>query len=516
MSKRPSGNDRKKKEAGRPAPSDINKKKNNKKTGKGKSSDASRRPDTRSAPKGKKDKNELSLDGDRNYGDEFSYPDLMDRETENILKKPQRESGLHYLKPLPPAKAPGSPYKRKVKRILFYTLTLVLLLTVCCVLSLTVFFKIDDITVEGESRYSDEDIIGASMISLGDNLILCNTSPGEGEIWERFPYIENVDIHKKLFNKIIITVREAVPSSVIESDGKYVLLSESGKIIDISGKKQADVPIIMGAKLANPRLSSSVKYKDSSVEDYIKSILEGAGKYSFGVLRVIDISNLSRIVLTTNTGLNIVLGTPDNIDHKMNTAKRIIDEKSISNNAEGVLDVSLSAAEGGKSYFSIKKPEEESSREESSKPKEASKQESSKPEESSSEQSEEQNNDGTGEESSYDEEVSYDDGGTGDNNDGTGDNNDENSYSDEPEAPTETSSYEENSEDNGENSYPDEPENSYSGEESYSDEDYTEENSSGGEESWNENGGGDEWNADRDGTDDNEYSEPQDWDVRDQ
>ena len=304
--------------------------------------------------KSKKRRNRHSsiAEGDRNYGDAFNNSEMLD--VENVFEKERPESHLHYTKPLPKAKEPISPFKRMLKRLLFYTLTVLILVSVCFVLSITVFFKIDAIEVEGETRYPAEDIIGSCNIEIGDNLILCNTSTGESEIWKKYPYIESVDIRKKLFNKIVIEVREAVPASVIESDGKYVLLSESGKIIDISDKKQSDVPIIMGAKLMTPKLSSSVKYKDPKVEEYISEILSAAEEYKLGQLRVIDVGNLSKIIVETKTGLHIILGTPENVDYKLKTAKKIID-KDIPANDVGTLDVSLSSADGGKSYFSSKK-----------------------------------------------------------------------------------------------------------------------------------------------------------------
>ncbi|MBQ9460533.1 MAG: FtsQ-type POTRA domain-containing protein [Clostridia bacterium] len=298
-----------------------------------------------------------SADGDRNYGDAFNNSEMLD--VENVFEKEQPESRLHYMKPLPKAKAPNSPLKRMLKRLLFYAVTVLVLVSVCFVLSITVFFKIDEIMVEGDTRYPAEDIISSCKIETGDNLILCNTSPGEAEIWKKFPYIESVNIRKKLFNKIVIEVQEAVPSSLIESDGKYVLLSESGKIIDISDKKQGDVPIIMGAKLMTPKLSSSVKYKDPKVEEYISDILAAAEEYKFGVLKVIDISNLSKITVETKKGLHIIIGTPENVDYKLKTAKKIID-KDIPADDIGTLDVSLSSVDGGKSYFSSKKAPEAS------------------------------------------------------------------------------------------------------------------------------------------------------------
>ena len=305
----------------------------------------------------KRNRNEIVLSGDRNYGDPFNTPDMVEKGAEKILKRSGNgESSLHYLKPLPPAKAPISPYKRKLKRILFYCVTLLIVLSVFGVLSLTVFFKIDEIIVEGETRYNNDDIIKTSHITTGENLIMCNTSTGENDIWKEYPFIESVSIEKKLVNRVIIHVKEAVPTSVIESEGNYVLLSESGKIIDISQEKQSDVPIVLGARLLSPQLSSSVVYKDKSLEGYISKILEGAEENGLGILKVVDVTNLSKIVIETKNGLHIILGTPENIDYKLRTAKKIITDKGIPENSKGTLDVSLSSSEGGKSYYNSEDP----------------------------------------------------------------------------------------------------------------------------------------------------------------
>ena len=310
--------------------------------------------------KRKRKKNEISLEGNTNYGDRYNAQDGFDVDAEDYLRKKPRESALHYSMPLPPAKAPISPYRRWLKRFLFYALTIIIVVTVGLILSFTVFFKIDAISVEGETRYPQEDIIAASMIQEGENFFLCNTSPGERKIWEEFPYIESVEIGKLLFNKIVIKVKEAVPTSVVESEGSYVLLSESGKIIDIANKRQADVPIVMGAVLAAPTLSSSVKYQDENVEEYLEEILAAAEEYKFGVLKVIDITKLSNITVETKDGLHIILGKPENINQKMMTARKIM-KKDVPEGDVGTLDVSLSASEGGKSYFSSKKSEPEPS-----------------------------------------------------------------------------------------------------------------------------------------------------------
>ena len=401
------GKDKKGDKAGKPVPSKVN--------GKSTGRTGNHRTDgkTHSKKRKRRNKNEISLNENRNYGDSYNSPEMVEKDAESILARSRpRESSLHYQRPLPPAKAPISPYKRKLRRILFYGITLIIVLSVFAVLSLTVFFKIDEIIVDGETRYNQDDIIKTSRIIAGENLIMCNTSTGEKDIWKEYPFIEDVHIEKKLVNRIIIHVREAVPTSVIESEGSYVLLSESGKIIDISPKQQYDVPIIIGAKLSDPQLSSSVEYKDKNLEGYIRKILDGAQENGFGVLKVVDVSSLSKIVLETKNGLHIIIGTPENVDYKLRTAKKIITDKGIPAESKGTLDVSLSASEGGKSYFNSEEPsKEEPSKEEPSK-EESSKEETSKPKpaESSEDPDTETTSDVGGDNTGYDD-GGFDDGG---------------------------------------------------------------------------------------------------------
>lgn len=389
--------------------------------------------------KRKRGKNELDIYKKYNSSDEvYATQREFDRGAENVLKKERRTKepdqysdrySDDHSGTVPPAKAPSSPRVRKIKRVLFYIVTILVLVVICALVSLTVFFKIDSIQVEGKIRYESDEIISASMIKQGDNFILCKTSPGEREIYEKFPYIEEVDIYKKLFNKIIIRVKEATPTSIIESGGKYILLSESGKIIDISTNRQSNVPIILGARLEKPKLSSSVRYQDENIKEYIDEMIACAEKYDIGTLETIDISNLSKIVLKISRGLSIVIGAPENIDYKLKTASKIMDQ-NISENDKGILDVSLAATEGGKSYFNSQSPDtpkQESSKQESvSEPEESSGEQTSEEESSTDESSDDENSD---EESSTDE--SSDEESTDESSDEDSDSSEESSDEDE-------------------------------------------------------------------------------------
>ncbi len=268
-------------------------------------------------------------------------------------KKTVKTEKLSAPRALTPPKEPVKPYIRKMRRILLGATTILILVAICVGMSLTVFFKIDEITVEGKTRYDEEDIIAASMINKGDNLLLCDTSQGVEKIQKEFAYIENVDIEKKLFNKINIKVVEAKPSSVVENGGKYIVLSESGKIIEINNKnKYDDIPAILGADLKNVKLASKIQYKDANLKKYLDRIIDAIGKYKIHDIKTIDISNTASIKLIKGTGFEIIIGSFEEIEYKLETASNIL-SKNVRDNENGTLDVSLASPDGGKSYLKI-------------------------------------------------------------------------------------------------------------------------------------------------------------------
>ena len=306
----------------------------------------------------------------------------VDRSAENVLSHggKQAEKKKQNLKPLAPPKELASPYVRRLKKVLLTVGIITAVVLIFLVLSLTVFFKIDVINVEGKTRYDHNEIVAASMIELGDNLILCKTSPGEKNIERQFPYIETVSIHKKLFNEIVVEVKEAVPASIVESSGSYIVLSKSAKILEVNDKKKYDIPTVLGAKLKDVKLGAVIEYSDENLKKHLDQIITALADLGIKDVTTIDITNTSRVTLIRKDGFRIILGNLENPEYKLKTAVTILGG-DIKEGRKGTLDVSLASSDGGKSYLKYDAEAEVSKAE--SKPVQESSQESSEPEQES-------------------------------------------------------------------------------------------------------------------------------------
>jgi cell division protein FtsQ len=72
----------------------------------------------------------------------------------------------------------------------------------------TVFFRVEIVSVTGNSRYTQEEILAATGIQMGDNLYQLNKNQLSQQVLQSLPYTRSVSIRRSLPNAILITVTE--------------------------------------------------------------------------------------------------------------------------------------------------------------------------------------------------------------------------------------------------------------------------------------------------------------------
>ena len=95
------------------------------------------------------------------------------------------------------------------------------MLVICgaVVAALTLFFRVDRIEVTGTERYTEDEVIAASGIDIGDNLYLLNKYDAARSIADALPYIdiEDIRIRRELPDTLLIDVEECgTPLAVVQ------------------------------------------------------------------------------------------------------------------------------------------------------------------------------------------------------------------------------------------------------------------------------------------------------------
>lgn len=210
--------------------------------------------------------------------------------------------------------------RRVVMRFVILLVTLVALL-VCVYFSLGVFFKIDNIIVKGEKPYSDATIIKASGVKKGENIFSYNLNNIAKKIDNKLLYAENTEIKRKLPSTILFLMHKAKPDFALEFKGKYIILSEKGKIL----KKNTltipkDLDIILNVKVNNPVIGRTIT--EELAKSKLKTFTElrnSAKKAKIHNIKTCNLDDIQNIVLYCGPESNIKVkfGNLEQLDDKM-------------------------------------------------------------------------------------------------------------------------------------------------------------------------------------------------------
>ena len=150
------------------------------------------------------------------------------------------------------------------------------LVIVAVIFVMSVFFRVSDIQVEGNTHYTDEEIIRAIDIEEGDNLFFFDWFAALSRVFAKLPYVEEVSVERKLPNKVTITVKESQALAYIVLGDEDWTIDHSCKVL---GKATEDelsglIPIIgisPGTLLIGEPLQTD--NGDTAVVDFIADVL---------------------------------------------------------------------------------------------------------------------------------------------------------------------------------------------------------------------------------------------------
>lgn len=105
---------------------------------------------------------------------------------------------------------------------------------ICLVLFLgiTAFFRVNEIEVSGDTRYSRSEVIEASEIEFGSHLFLLRADTARANILSRLPYAGHVEVLRQFPSRVEIIVTEALPVAFLQTEGGYLLLDRSARILE--------------------------------------------------------------------------------------------------------------------------------------------------------------------------------------------------------------------------------------------------------------------------------------------
>ncbi len=202
--------------------------------------------------------------------------------------------------------------------------------------SLTILFNITSIGVSKKSAfYSEKEIILASGLDVGDNMLRTDFDKVSQRIEKNLPYILEATITKKMSGAVKISVKDTTAAIIIETKQGYALADINGKVLEIikeipedtqflTVKTDCELDAVPGEKFAFDEEIADGEEKGVNEKLYDSLVQELKKLDMLKNITRIDISNRNSITLEYQNRLRLLLGENSQIDIKLKGALEAI------------------------------------------------------------------------------------------------------------------------------------------------------------------------------------------------
>lgn len=225
-----------------------------------------------------------------------------------------------------------------------YKLLSTLAICVVIIVALTLFFRVGNVVVTGQQRYTAEEIAAATGVEIGDNLYLMDKNSMVAGILEQLPYIENIRISRKLPDTLLVEVQECGRPMAVVQDGSAWLISPRGKIVEqVKPLAAKNYGVIDGCELLAPSVGTRIALATefASQQSSLLSLL--AALEAAGELENVDAIHMEDLSMLTMDYIGrFTVQMPYEADYarKLRALRQIIDESgAIQDNMTGTFDM---------------------------------------------------------------------------------------------------------------------------------------------------------------------------------
>lgn len=219
-------------------------------------------------------------------------------------------------------------YKKIFRRINYILLSIVLCF-IFVIICMALFLKIEHIEVKGNERYTKEQIIDESGISVGQNLYAINKKSAEAAIIAEYPYVSDVVIRRKLPSTLNFKVSEDQPKYFTEICGEYYILSDTLRVLErtteMPSTEEQPLVRIMFSEIKSAVVGESVTFDKDLTFDYIHNFIQALNGHDAAEhLTSIDLTKKYNIYVTYQDRFKIYLGDNSETEMKLTFAELMI------------------------------------------------------------------------------------------------------------------------------------------------------------------------------------------------
>lgn len=230
-------------------------------------------------------------------------------------------------------------------------------LIACVVLSPVLLFgvfRITDFAIEGETLYSEEEIVEASGISYGKSIFFADLDEAKVRIEKALPYTNNVQFARRLPNTVVIALESTDKAYAVEkSEGIYAVVNRDFKVLEITGILPDGVVPVIGATPEKAEIGMPLSFINEEEQSdvtlgLIQNISAAVAESGLKDINLVSVRSRSNIYLIYQERIVLRLGDSSDIDKKIVLGQKVIaQEDTIDAEKTGIINLTVPK----KAYF---------------------------------------------------------------------------------------------------------------------------------------------------------------------
>ena len=198
---------------------------------------------------------------------------------------------------------------------------------------LSPLMAIDSVTVNGVKSLDEAQVLEMAGEPEGRNVFLYRAGSAQKAI-SLYPYVKSVEIHRHLPHSLEITIEEREPAGLLLDNGNYLQFSKDGILLDNSGTLRGrPLPIITGFSMKDIPAPGDHFKDDDRFKDAL-AVINACTDDLLSMLQEINIEDRQNILAYTSQGIEIRLGSIDNINARMASLNDIMNQVILSGTIE--------------------------------------------------------------------------------------------------------------------------------------------------------------------------------------
>ena len=203
-------------------------------------------------------------------------------------------------------------------------------------------FRVKEIKVEGAKYHTEQQIIEASGIQVGDEMLAIDKNSANAKIWEACYQVKGIAI-KRSFSTVKIVVTEYEDTMYTSFGGKYyavgrdlTVLAASNRAEDFAGLLYAELPAIAGIAVGQPILFANQETDLGYINELVETLKAG------GVMEAvssIDVSKKYSVSYMMENGCCVELGRVGDMAVKLTLINEILSREASVGEYGAVVDV---------------------------------------------------------------------------------------------------------------------------------------------------------------------------------